>query len=306
MDRLRRIEIFVAVADRRNFSAAARALGVSPATVSAAVGALETDWRARLFDRTTRSVRLTAAGSALAEHGRRILRQLEAADVLAAGVSGQVRGTIRISAPVSYGTRVLAGPLAGFLRDHPEVDLTVDLTDRRADLIAEGYDLAIRVGDRIAPGLTAKLLVRQRLVLCAAPSYLDDHGVPEAPEDLASHACLVFTPRLPMARWTFAKGAGMLRDVMVNGPLRSDNGEVLQVAAREGAGITLAPDFLVADDLASGQLVELLVEWRTASLGVYSVRIGGRAPLRVARLTDYLRDALRSGGHGGAKNGSPS
>ncbi|KRA84380.1 LysR family transcriptional regulator [Altererythrobacter sp. Root672] len=293
MDKLRQLEVFVAAADRMNFSGAARALGVSPAAVSAAIAALEASWGARLFDRTTRSVRLTDTGRALADRSRRILRELEKADTIASTASGQVHGNIKVSAPVSYGVRVLASLFADFLRHNPEVELDIDLSDRRVDLVGEGYDLAIRIGHQIAPGLVARRLAQQRLILCASPNYLARHGEPAVPDDLTRHSCLVFTPRLPSGKWTFTGPGGARRSVAVHGPMQSDNGEVLQQAARLGAGLTLTPHFLVDDALASGELIEVMPQWRSLSLGVYTVRIAGPRPsLRIGRLIEFLKASL--------------
>jgi DNA-binding transcriptional LysR family regulator len=296
MDRIRQLEVFAAVAERSSFSGAARALGTSPAATSAAVAALEAHWNTRLFERTTRAVMLTETGRALLDRARRLLREAAAADAIAASAATQVRGTLRVSAPVSYGLRVLSPIIADFLEANSGVDLVLDLTDRRVDLLTEGYDMAVRVGHALSPGLVARRLARQRLVLCAAPAYLERHGAPDTPGALARHQCLVFTPRAPFGRWSFAHADGSGRTVSVTGPLASDNGEVLQVAARAGLGITLAPDFLVADAIADGTLVELLPAWRPLELGVYTVRIGGgRASPRVARLIDFLRAGLRDG-----------
>jgi DNA-binding transcriptional LysR family regulator len=295
MDRIRQLEIFTAAADRQSFSGAARALAISPAAVSAGISALEESWRVRLFDRTTRAVRLTDAGRELLDRARRILRELEAAEAVAASDATLVRGAIKISAPVSYGIKVLGPLLAEFLDQNPEVRVKLDLTDRRIDLLAEGYDLAVRVGHQIAAGLLARKIAQQRLVLCAAPVYLERYGTPIVPEDLTTHNCLVFTPRTPVGRWSFVSPTGARRIVSVAGSLQSDNGELLAIAAGAGAGITLAPDFLVQDDLERGALVELMPQWRSLRLGVFTVRIGGgKPPLRVGRLTEFLRGRLRA------------
>lgn len=295
MDRLRQLELFAAAAERLSFSGAARALGVSPAAVSAAVASLEKKWDVRLFDRTTRNVALTDTGRALLERSRRALREIELAETIAQNAGHQVRGTLRVSAPVSYGLKKLAPLFVDFLKQNPEVELLLDLTDRRVDLLSEGYDLAIRVGHKLAPGLVARKLAGQRLILCASPEYLGRYGAPDQPQDLADHRCLVFTPRTPVGRWSFTGPNKANRTVTVTGPFASDNGEVLQVAAHDGLGITLAPDFLVEGDLASGALVELLPQWQPLRLGIYSVRIGGgQAPLKVRRLIDHLGRGLRA------------
>ncbi|MBA3678236.1 MAG: LysR family transcriptional regulator [Sphingosinicella sp.] len=294
MDRLRQLELFAAASERLSFSGAARALGVSPASVSAAIASLEARWNVRLFDRTTRNVALTDTGRALLERSRRALREVELAESIAQSAGRQVRGPLRVSAPVSYGLRKLTPLFVDFLKQNPAVDLILDLTDRRVDLLTEGYDVAVRIGHRLAPGLVARKLAGQRLVLCAAPEYLDRYGFPDQPLDLADHRCLIFTPRTPVGRWSFAGPNRASRTVTVTGPLASDNGEVLQAAARDGLGITLAPDFLVEDDLASGALVELLPEWQPLRLGIYTVRIGGgQAPPKVRHLIEHLGRGLR-------------
>ena len=197
---------------------------------------------------------------------------------------------------LSYGLRVLAPILATFIERNPGVELTVDLTDRRVDLLREGYDLALRVGHQLSPGLVARLLARHRLILCAAPAYFRGQRMPRTPGELSQHRCLLFTPRTPVGRWSFTGPGRTRRVVSVTGPLLSDNGEILQVAARAGLGITLAPDFLVAEDLAREVLVELMPQWQPLQLGVYTVRVGpGRASPKVARLIEHLHASLASG-----------
>jgi DNA-binding transcriptional LysR family regulator len=264
--------VFSRVVATGSFSAAARELGMSQATASKHIQTLEKWLGARLLHRTTRRVDLTEAGQSFHGQCTRILEDMEAARE-AGKPDARLRGTLRISAPVAFGSTRFGGLLVDFMRQYNELSVAVILCDRPVDVIEEGYDLAIRVGhEDDAPlrqaGLVSRPLTPMGFVVCAAPSYLQQATRPSAPADLARHVCLTDT-RHPGDIWRFRGPEGEV-EVSVSGHLKTDNGLLRRSAALAGAGILLAPSFLVEADLAAGRLVALLPEYTTpaASLDV--------------------------------------
>ena len=257
MDRLTSMAVFARVAAARSFSSAARELGISQATASKHVQMLEGWLGTRLLHRTTRRVGLTESGENFFAQCTRILEDLETARQIGR-TDSILRGTLRIAAPVGFGSTRLAPLIVDFMAQHAELMLTVALCDRPVDLAEEGFDLAIRFGASF--GDDAGLLVHHfrppRLFICAAPSYLAACGTPEVPADLVHHLCLT-DDRHPGDVWRFV-GPGGEAEVRVSGLLKTDNGMLRREAARAGAGVLMVPEFLVEDDLATGKLVQLL------------------------------------------------
>ncbi len=257
MDRLTSMTVFARVAAARSFSTAARELGISQATASKHVQTLEGWLGARLLNRTTRRVALTDAGASFYTQCTHILEDMEAARHTSQ-TTPALRGTLRITAPVGFGTTHLAPLLVEFMTRNPELLLSVNLCDRTVDVIEEGYDVAIRFG--AAPPIDSGLVMHRfqplRFLICATPAYLAAYGKPEMPADLARHVCLTDT-RHPGDVWRFIGPEGEA-EVQVSGRLKTDNGMLRREAARTGAGVLLAPEFLVQDDLATGRLVRLL------------------------------------------------
>lgn len=263
MDRLTSMTVFAHVAATRSFSAAARELGISQATASKHVQTLEAWFGARLLHRTTRRVSLTEIGESFFAQCTRILEDMDAA--LEAGKpDARLRGTLRMSAPVAFGSTRLGQLIVEFMEQSPALSLNVTLSDRPVDVIEEGYDLALRVGyGRPEPpayaGLVIQTLAPLRFVLCAAPAYLTQRGMPSRPVDLTTHVCLTDT-RHPGDIWRFTGPSGDI-EVSVGGQLKTDNGLLRRSAALAGAGILLGPEFMVADEIASGGLTPLLPDY---------------------------------------------
>jgi DNA-binding transcriptional LysR family regulator len=258
MDRLTSMTVFARVATTRSFSAAARDLGLSQATVSKHVQTLESWFGARLLNRTTRRVALTEVGADFFSQCTRILEDMDAA-LEARKPDARLRGSLRISAPVAFGSTRLPGLLVEFMRQNPDLALSVALRDRPVDVIEEGYDVAIRASQQTArddAGLVVHALAPLHFVLCAAPAYIEAHGQPVIPADLGAHVCLTDS-RHPGDIWRFASSQGRV-DVPVSGKLRCDNGLLRRAAALDGAGILLAPEYMVSDDIAAGRLVALI------------------------------------------------
>lgn len=260
MDRLKSIEVFLAVARNGGFSAAADELGLSKAMVSKHVGQLEGSLGVRLLNRTTRRVGLTEAGIAYRDRMKELLEELEQTEQSIAQLSTEPRGTLRVVAPTSFGAFHLARGIADYRASHPEVGVELVLTDHPVDLVEEGLDLAIRVGALEDSSLVARKLAETRVVVCAAPQYLARHGRPAHPDDLARASCLVYTGRQLSPDWSF-RVDGRVRNVRIDGMVRSNVGDALRIAAIQGAGVVQMPTYMVGLDIANGRLEVVLEEF---------------------------------------------
>jgi DNA-binding transcriptional LysR family regulator len=260
VDRLTSMTVFAKVAAARSFSTAAKELGISQATASKHVQTLE-DWiGTRLLHRTTRRVGLTETGENFFAQCTRILEDMETARQTGQ-TDANLRGNLRIAAPVDFGSTCLASHLVAFMARHPDVLLNVVLCDRPVDIMEEGFDVAIRCRATQADvtGLIVHRFRPLRFVICAAPSYLAANGTPTVPADLALHPCLTDS-RHPGDMWRFTGPAGDT-EVRLRGPIKTDNGMLRREAGLTGAGVLLTPAFLVEDDIAAGRLVRLLPDY---------------------------------------------
>ncbi|MBY6203478.1 LysR family transcriptional regulator [Halomonas denitrificans] len=290
MDRFTEMQVFVAVVDAGSFTAAADRLDLSRAAVSRHVAALEQRLGVRLLNRTTRSLSLTGDGERFHGRASALLGELAEAEAELAGAA-EPRGRLRINVPVSYGLLRLAGHWPEFMARFPLVRLDVTLSDRLVDLVEEGYDLAVRIGRLPSSSLVARRLATTRLVLCAAPDYIERHGAPESPADLARHAVLAYSLFSAGDRWRF-DGPNGSEEVKVSPVFRSNSGDTLVAAAVAGRGIVLQPTFLVARELDRGQLTELLPGYSAGELGVHAVYPAHRhMPSRLRALVDFLVEA---------------
>jgi DNA-binding transcriptional LysR family regulator len=278
--------VFAKVASIRSFSRAARELGISQATASKHVQMLECWLGTRLLHRTTRRVELTNAGEGFVIQCTRILEDMETARN-AAKSEAPVRGSMRITAPVVFGTTRLGPLVVDFIQQHPELSLNVELSDRSVDLVEEGYDLAIRTAPTDASGLIAWPLMPLDYVLCAAPAYIAQHGEPTHPSDLAEHHCIAGTDGAGPV-WTFNGSKGETQ-VPVYSRLQINNALLRRATARAGAGILLCAEYLVADDLNDGHLVRLLPDHKPAGGTLHAVSPAYRAVSpKVRRLVNHL------------------
>lgn len=270
MDRLTGMAVFARVAEDKSFSAAARALGLSKSAVSKQVARLEDRLGARLINRTTRRLSLTAAGSAFYERCARVLAEAEEAERAVSSLQDEPRGVLKINAPMSFGVLHLAPAIPDFMAIYPDLSVDITLNDRIVDLVDEGFDVAVRIARLADSSLIAKRLAPSRQVLCAAPGYFARHGVPERPEDIAAHNCLIYAYTLTGDEWRYRDGHGE-GAVRVKGKLKANNGEVLRAAAVAGAGICLMPTFMVGDDLRAGRLRAVLPEFDYGASNLYAV-----------------------------------
>jgi DNA-binding transcriptional LysR family regulator len=288
MDPLDGIAAFVSVIDAGSFSAAARRLKLSKSAVSAHLQRLEQRLGVRLLNRTTRRLAVTEAGAAYYRHCARILAEAEAAEQAASALQREPRGTLRISAPDSFGWMHVAPAIPDFLARYPELALDIALSPRPVNLVDEGIDLAIRIGVIEDPSLVVRRLAPSRFVLCAAPAYLDRAGAPREPRDLASHHCLCVSLVSWGNAWRFVGAKGEER-VAVSGVLRSNNAEMLRGAALDGLGIALLPSWAVGDELASGRLKRVLPDWEPPASSIYAVYPGNRLlTAKVRAFVDHL------------------
>jgi DNA-binding transcriptional LysR family regulator len=305
VDRLTSMTVFARVAAARSFSIAARQLGISQATASKHVQTLEGWLGAQLLHRTTRRVGLTETGESFFTQCTRILEDMETARQIGQATQAHLHGSLRITAPVIFGSPRLTALLVDFMGENPDLSVTVTLSDRPMDLIEEGYDLAIRTGPCASndAALVTYQLPPLRLTVSAAPCYLAAAGTPVVPGDLALLVCLT-DGRHPGDVWRFHGPDGEVA-VSVSGRLRTDNGMLRYEAARTGAGVLLAPEFLVEDDIATGRLVRLLPDYTPPELGLHVACPANRgASLKVRGIVAFLM--ARLGGKSDTAEMTPS
>lgn len=301
MDRLKQLESFVAVATRGSLSAAARAEGVAPAVIGRRLDALEERLGVKLMVRTTRRLTLTHEGSAFLEDCQRVLSDLAHAE---AGVSAggvQASGHLRVTAPAGFGRRHVAPLVPAFLDQHPDVTICLNLSDRVVDMAAEGYDCGVRVGDFPDSSLVSLRLADNRRLCVATPGFLDRHGTPQHPQDLARFDCLQLSSEASQTRgWAFQVD-GRVQYLRPGGPLDCTDGQVLHAWCLQGRGIAWRSTWEVEADIAASRLVEVLADFAAPPNGIYAVFPQRKLlPLRVRLWIEHLRghfagDAWRAG-----------
>lgn len=279
---------FVAVAEAHSFTAAASRLGISTAQVSRQIGALETRLAVKLFYRTTRKVTITDAGQVYYNHCRQVLDGLDEAERAISELQQTPKGRLNITAPVTYGETRIAPLVNDFMRRYPELEVNLTLTNQMLDLVAERFDLAIRLGELEDSTMMAKRLSQRTHYTCAAPQYLTAHGTPHSLSELDHHNCLQGT----VGYWRFQEN-GRTRHIRVQGSLRCNSGFSLVDAARKGIGIIHLPDYYVKTELASGRLVAVLNSYRAPDDGIWAIYPQNRhlSP-KVRLLLDHLEASL--------------
>ncbi|URW76110.1 LysR family transcriptional regulator [Sphingomonas donggukensis] len=289
--------MFACVVEHRSFSAAADAIGVSKATVSKAISRLEASLGTTLFHRTSRRLSLTDSGAALADRAARILTEARAAEDSARDAAAAPAGLVRIAAPITFGIRFVAPAIADFLSAHPGIEIDLRLSDARTDIVADGFDIALRIADLPDSSLRARRLAPVTVRVVAAPAYLAAHGTPRHPAELGEHACFGYANAI--GTWHFRSASGEEASVRPAGPLVTDNGDAMLPALRAGLGIARLPDFIVDTEIASGRLVEILPDWRSAGIALHLMT--PPSPLRPARveaviafLAERFRDLCRA------------
>ena len=293
MDRFSAMQAFARVVELGSFARAAERLGISTSACSRLLADLEAHLDARLLNRTTRSLSLTEAGQAFHERCVQVLADLEEAESAAHAERMRPRGTLRITCPVNFGLRYVAPLLVPFQRAHPAVRLDVSLSDRMVDIVEEGLDLAIRIGESSATSVIARKLGETRAVACAAPAYLRERGEPTTPAQLADHNCMLYEYLAPRDEWPFTGPDGREYRARVHGTLMTNNGDMLAAAAADGLGICCEPDFIVADLVAAGRLVPILTDYRAFATSINAVYPSRRhLSAKVRAFVDHLAAAL--------------
>ena len=267
LDSIQDLRILIQIVESGTLSGAARALRVSPAYVSKRLRLLEDGVQARLFQRTTRALTLTEEGRTLLGYARRLVAEAEEAQAVLAGANS-LRGSLKVSAPASFGRRYVAPVVFAFLQAHPELEVYLSLTDRRENLVEHGIDVAIRIYEPENAGEIVRRLADNRRVLVAAPAYLAAHGSPRHPKELADHACLAFPGE---NEWRFEQHGEQLV-VRPRGRFTATTGEGLTAAALAGLGIALKSTWDIHEELSDGRLVHVVPDWRVCrSLAIYAV-----------------------------------
>ncbi|WP_338721688.1 LysR family transcriptional regulator [Devosia sp. XK-2] len=269
MSDLDELRTFAIAARMGSFAKAARQLNVSPAMVGRRIQTLEERYQLRLIERNTRSQSLTETGRLFLERTQAVL---DATEALAECSQQQtLSGRIRLTAPTTMGARWLPRVISEFTAAHPDVVFEMNISDRWVDLVGEGFDLAVRVGELQASSLIARRVGRYDFALCASPGFVERHGALSHPEELANARCILNLIIVPRDRWTFHGQQGETVAVTVGGGIEVDNGEAQRMLALNGAGIAYLPLALVEDDLKAGHLLRLLPEWDLMSLPVHTV-----------------------------------
>ncbi|MCO4769446.1 MAG: LysR family transcriptional regulator [Deltaproteobacteria bacterium] len=290
MDRLSAMNVFVRVVDESSFTAAARSLGMPRSSVSRQLAALEEHLGARLLNRSTRTMALTEVGRAYYDRCVRILADIDEAETAVASLQTSPRGTLRITAPLSFGQSFLGGTVARFLTEYPDVDVEMSLNDRVVDLVDEGFDLAIRIGRLPDSSLIARKIGTADSVLCASEAYLQRAGQPTDFASLKEHECLRYA--FQTMGWR-TRGGELLH---VKGRMLANNGELLLQAALEGHGVLLSPLFIVGQALQRGELTRLLPETEFEQAGVYAVYPHSRhLSAKVRHFVDFVLREFKGG-----------
>ncbi|WP_322880766.1 LysR family transcriptional regulator [Pandoraea sputorum] len=287
------LAMFAKVAEEGSFAAAAREMGVSVATVSRGVARLEDRLGARLLNRTSRQLALTEFGRTLCEKAGEIYRQAEAAEGAAREMSVQPRGLVRVAVPMSFGLRWVAPLLPEFFRRYPDVQIDLHLADSTVDLVADGFDAALRIAALPDSSLVARRLCAVTQFVVASPAYLAREGRPAHPRELVDRPCMSYAYRARSDVWRFTNDAGDEELVTPVGPLRVTNSDALLPMLLEGLAISELPEFIAAEYLSDGRLEAILTGWSLTKGGLYFVTPSARArPAKVSALSDYFAEHL--------------
>ncbi|MDJ0833905.1 MAG: LysR family transcriptional regulator [Gammaproteobacteria bacterium] len=290
MGRYEQLQAFVEVVDQHSFSAAGEKLGLVKSVLSRRVSELESRLGVKLLNRTTRQLSLTDAGEQLYQQASVFLMELLEAEQRISEEQLALTGRLKIAAPLSFGYRHLSAAIADFAIEHPDIDLALDLNDREIDLVAEGFDMTIRIGELKDSSLIGRKLGVIRFVTVASDSYLERKGLPEHPSELSQHDGLFYSNISDKQQWIFSDQRKSL-SVVPQPRMRANNGDFLTRAALKGLGVYQCPTFLVDEYVRNGQLRVILQEFNRSELGIYALFPPGRLiPRRAKALTDYLQN----------------
>jgi DNA-binding transcriptional LysR family regulator len=288
-NRLNGMRVFAQVVEAKSFSAAADKLGMSKSLASRHVSALERSLSVKLLNRSTRKLSLTEAGALFYEHCARIMQEATLAEERLTRTQSEPAGLVRVTAVPAFAVRHVLPALTEFYQKYPKIRVTLSCSNRPVDLGDEGFDLGIRVSFNPAPNLVARKLAVNRSVLCAAPTYLEHHGVPRRVEDLRKHDCVLFPALAPKGVWTLRRD-GRKYSVQVAAVFETDEMDAVRAAVAAGLGIGILPVYMIGDALQQGQLVPLLRQFRVVpESAIYLVYLPNRTlSSRVRALIDFL------------------
>ena len=294
MDRLHLMNVFVAVAEEQGFAAGARRLKMSPPAVTRAITALEEHVKVKLLNRTTRHVRATEAGQRYLEDARRILADADAADEAAAGINAEPRGHLAVTAPVLFGRMFVMPGIVKYLEQYPDTEVDAQFMDRNVNLLEEGVDVGIRIGELPDSGMRALRVGSIRLVLCASPNYLQQHGLPQQPDELLEHTIIASSAGNNAVGWRF-NTEGREKTLRIQPRLTVTTNDAAIEAAVRGFGITRLLSYQVAPQLASGDIKIILSDYESAPRPIHIVHREGRyTSTRVRAFIDLMAEQLRS------------
>lgn len=297
MDQIHLMKVFVAVGELESFTAAARRLAISPAAVTRAVSALEEQLGVKLLLRTTRSVRLTEAGGRYLEDTRHILASIIEANEAAAGINASPKGDLAVTAPILFGKKFVMPCIVRYLQQYPEVDVSAFFLDRVVNLVEEGMDVAVRIGQLPDSGLKALRVGKMRRLLCASPEYLERHGTPRHPSELQKHEVIAAGTLSPRTDWRF----GAIDDptlIRMKPRLTVTSNDAAIAAASAGLGIARLLSYQVADEVAAGRLQVILAEYEEAPWPIHILhRESKYGSTKVRTFIDMLAEHLRSHAH---------
>ena len=294
MDRLTSMNVFVRAAELGSFAAAANALRISPQMVAKHIARLESRLGTALLSRTTRRQHLTDIGRSYYERCKVVLAEAETADAIALEMKATPSGTLRVNAPVTFGTSTLAPFITQYLDKYPDTQVELTLNDRFVDPVEEGYEVILRIGELNDSPMIAYPLRPYRLIACASPEYLAQHGMPQTPDDLAQHSCLIYgiwSPQIP-CRWLFCI-EGKAQEIQPTGRFRANDWRALLHAAVRGYGVTLGPEDVLNEEIRAGRLVQVLSDYEGPSRPMHVLTPAGmRQTVKVRSFITALREAL--------------
>ena len=289
MDRFENMNAFVRVVEAGSISAAADRMNTAKSVVSRRLKELEGHLGVELFHRTTRQMNLTDSGRAFYQQSVRILADILEAEHATSQFHGALKGSLKVAVPLSFGLMHLGSAIHEFLQVHPNIEFDLDLNDRQVDLLAEGFDLAIRIANLPDSSLIARRLAPIQTVMCASPTYLERMGVPQSPQELINHRCLAYNLVSNFDNWSLYDAKEQLVRTKIVPYLKSSDGQFLRDAAVAGLGIVLLPTFIVYKAIESGELIPLLTEYRYSQLTAYAIYPQTRhLSQRVRAFVDFL------------------
>ncbi len=289
MDRFENMNAFVRVVEAGSISAAADRMDVAKSVISRRLKELETHLGVELFHRTTRQMNLTDSGRVFYQQSVRILADILEAEHATSQFHGALKGNLKVALPLSFGLMHLGPAINEFLQAHPEIEFDLDFNDRHVDLLAEAFDLAIRIASLPDSSLIARRLAPIQTVMCASPAYLERMGTPQSPHELIHHRCLVYNLIGNLENWNVFDATGQLIKTRITPYLKASNGEFLRDAAVAGMGIVLLPTFIVYQEIERGALMPIMTNYHYSQLAAYAIYPQTRhLSQRVRAFVDFL------------------